>query len=121
MASNELGTLVVVVLKARNLRDNHSFWKQDVYATVSLGGTKKTTKTDVKGGQHPTWDDEVRLPVLAPDAGAKDVRTLEVCCWSVEHKQDEMLGKGTVDISDTLKTGEFDGQYIITPAVSMSP
>ena len=35
---NELGTLIVVVLKARNLNDNHSFYKQDVFAQVTLNG-----------------------------------------------------------------------------------
>jgi len=36
--SKELGTLIVVVLKARNLNDKHSFYKQDVFAQVSLNG-----------------------------------------------------------------------------------
>jgi hypothetical protein len=35
---NQLGTLIVVVLKARNLNDKHSFYKQDVLAQVSLNG-----------------------------------------------------------------------------------
>ena len=35
---NELGTLIVVVLKARNLKDDHSFYKQDVFAQASLNG-----------------------------------------------------------------------------------
>jgi len=33
--SNELGTLVVVVLKARNLNDKHTFHKQDVFAQIA--------------------------------------------------------------------------------------
>ena len=34
----ELGTLIVVLLKARNLNDKHSFWKQDVFAQATLNG-----------------------------------------------------------------------------------
>ena len=34
----ELGILVVVVLKARNLNDKHSFYKQDVFAQATLNG-----------------------------------------------------------------------------------
>jgi hypothetical protein len=34
----QLGTLVVVVLKARNLIDKHSFYKQDVFAQACLNG-----------------------------------------------------------------------------------
>ncbi|KII89789.1 hypothetical protein PLICRDRAFT_39960 [Plicaturopsis crispa FD-325 SS-3] len=125
----ELGTLVVVVLKAQNLVDRHSFYKQDVYATVSLSnapvasgvgmigatpftfpaksntatdGKTQRTHVDLKGGQHPVWDDELRFPVRGKG------RTLEVACWAKEHKGDECLGRGTLDITDTLRTGEFD-------------
>jgi Ca2+-dependent lipid-binding protein len=101
--SKELGTLVVVVLKARNLPDNH-FYKQDVYTKVTLQGTTKKTKVDVKGGQHPEWDDEVRFPVSDDTS-----KVLEISCWSKEPRQDAIVGKGEVDISDTLRTGEFDG------------
>ncbi|KAL0573574.1 hypothetical protein V5O48_008388 [Marasmius crinis-equi] len=104
-AEEEIGTLIVVVLKARNLNDKH-FYKQDVYATISLNGVKKRTKVDAKGGQHPVWDDELRFPVMK-NTSAKH-RKLEAQCWSKEHKDDDMLGEGTLDITETLKTGEFD-------------
>ncbi|EIN03767.1 hypothetical protein PUNSTDRAFT_77696, partial [Punctularia strigosozonata HHB-11173 SS5] len=101
----EIGTLVIVVLKAKDLPDKH-FYKQDVFAQVTLNGTSKRTKLDVKGGQHPLWDEEIRFPVYK-DTTAKH-RTLEVECFSKETRSDESVGKGSVDISDTLKTGEFD-------------
>lgn len=34
--NSELGTLIVVLLKARNLNDKHSFRKQDVFAQATL-------------------------------------------------------------------------------------
>jgi hypothetical protein len=43
-------------------------------------------------------------------------RTLEVSCWSREPRTDELIGRGTVDITDTLRTGEFDG-----PSPTYSP
>ncbi|KAF9266486.1 hypothetical protein L218DRAFT_825057, partial [Marasmius fiardii PR-910] len=101
----EIGTLIVVVLKARNLNDKH-FYKQDVYATINLNGIKKRTKIDVKGGQHPEWDEEIRFPIMKNQS--TKYRKLEAQCWSKEHKDDDMLGEGSVDISETLKTGEFD-------------
>lgn len=106
--SNELGTLVVVVLKARNLPDKHSFYKQDVFAQVTLQGTTKKTQIDVKGGQHPVWDEELRFPVL--DQGKKGV-VMEVSCWSKEPRSHDLVGKGELDISETLNTGEFDGEH----------
>ena len=106
--SNELGTLVVVVLKARNLLDKHSFYQQDVFAQVTLQGKTQKTKIDVKGGQHPVWDEELRFPVF--DQGKKGMM-MEVSCWSKEPRSDDLVGKGELDISETLRTGEFDGQF----------
>jgi Ca2+-dependent lipid-binding protein len=105
--SKELGTLVVVVLKACNLKDKHSFYKQDVFAQISLNGPPKRTAVDVKGGQHPVWDEEIRISV--PKDSSEKNRSLEVSCWAKERKTDDLLGQGKVDISETLRTGEFDG------------
>lgn len=104
----ELGTLVVVVLKARNLKDKHSFYKQDVYAQITINGITKKTAVEVKGGQHPVWDEELRFPI-STDTSEK-ARTLHGSCWSVEPRGDESVGEGELDISETLKTGEFDGE-----------
>jgi hypothetical protein len=56
------------------------------------------------------WDEEVRFPIYQNDAAKH--RTLEVECFSKESRGEESVGKGTVDITDTLKTGEFDGSHI---------
>ncbi|KAJ7116429.1 hypothetical protein C8R44DRAFT_879800 [Mycena epipterygia] len=101
----ELGTLVIVVLKAKNLNDKY-FWKQDVFAQVGLNGETKRTKVDVKGGQHPMWDEEIRIPVMKETA--EKFRKLEVSCWAKEPKKEENIGQGSIDLSETLKTGEFD-------------
>ena len=81
--SKELGTLVIVVLKAQHLIDNHTFYKQDPYVKLSLSGATK----------HPS----------------KNNRTLNISVFSEEKKEDELLGEATMDITDTLKSGEFDG------------
>ncbi|KAF5367105.1 hypothetical protein D9758_003956 [Tetrapyrgos nigripes] len=103
----EIGTLIVVVLKARNLRDVH-FYKQDAYARITFNGVTKHTRVEVKGGQHPVWDEEIRFPVMK-NSGSK-YRTLEASCWAKEHKDEDdvLLGEGKADMTDTLKSGEFD-------------
>ncbi|KAF8207120.1 C2 domain-containing protein, partial [Mycena galopus ATCC 62051] len=119
--SEELGTLgelfvycfyiqsnvipVIVVLKAKDLNDKY-FWKQDVFAQVGLNGETKRTKVDVKGGQHPMWDEEIRLPIMK-GTGDK-FRKLDVSCWAKEPKKEDNIGQGSVDLTETLKTGEFD-------------
>ncbi|KAG8213086.1 hypothetical protein J3R82DRAFT_11481 [Butyriboletus roseoflavus] len=116
----EIGTLVVVVLKAQHLHQP-SFYKQNPYAQASFSGLTKRTKVDPKGGQHPVWDDELRFPVLA-DAGKDKVnRILEVSCYKSEQRGDDvLLGKGTVDIEETLKTGEFDGMQSTSQSNDLS-
>ncbi|KAG9315243.1 hypothetical protein JVU11DRAFT_4377 [Chiua virens] len=104
----EIGTLVVVVLKAQHLHQP-SFYKQNPYAQATLSGQTKRTKVDPKGGQHPVWDEEFRFPILADVGKEKANRILEVACYKDEQRGDDvLLGKGTVDIEETLKTGEFD-------------
>ncbi|KZT73664.1 hypothetical protein DAEQUDRAFT_662231, partial [Daedalea quercina L-15889] len=102
----EIGTLVVVVLKARNLPDKHSLYKQDVFSQVVLGGSTKATKIDIKGGQHPVWDEELRFPIYQKTK--QEDRLMEVSCWRKEPRGAECIGKGTVDVEETLRTGEFD-------------
>lgn len=109
MSKELLGTLIIVVLKAKNLPDPHSFYKSDVYTQVSLNNETKSTPVDVKGGQHPVWDAELRFPVMK-DSATK-FRELKVSCWSKEPRTDEKLGEGKIDIAETLKTGEFDGKH----------
>ena len=107
--------MAVVVLKARNLHDRHSFYKQDPYAKVTLNGKTFKTDADIKGGQHPEWDAEFRFPVYVVKNDSS--RQLEVACWRAEPRDDEEIGKGKVDISETLRTGEFDGEFEPLPAL----
>ncbi|OSX58965.1 hypothetical protein POSPLADRAFT_1152296, partial [Postia placenta MAD-698-R-SB12] len=104
--SREIGTLVIVVLKAKNLPDRHSLYKQDVFAQVTIRGKTKKTAVDARGGQHPVWDEEIRYPIFK--SSVEEDRQLEVFCWRKEPRTDELIGTGKVDITDTLRTGEFD-------------
>ncbi|EAL19688.1 hypothetical protein CNBG3160 [Cryptococcus deneoformans B-3501A] len=60
----ELGTLIVVVGKARNLPNKSRFGKQDPFCTVIVGEEKQKTKPIKRGGQHPEWDEEFRFAIL---------------------------------------------------------
>ena len=104
----EIGTLAVVVLKARNLQDKHTLYKQDVFAQITLDGVTKRTPVEEKGGQHPVWDAELRFPIY--EGASKDGRTMRIACYSKEPRSEEIIGQGQVDVSETLRTGEFDGQ-----------
>lgn len=59
------------------------------------------------------WDSEIRFTVLKGDGTEGNNRKLEVACYAQEHKREDLLGNATVDITDTLKTGEFDGSCLV--------
>lgn len=60
---SHLGTLIVVVIKARNLPNKVRIGKQNPFATVTYGLSKKGTAAIVRGGQAPEWDDEFRFDI----------------------------------------------------------
>lgn len=51
----KIGTLVLVVDRAKNLPNRKTIGKQDPYCAARLGKEAKKTKTDVRGGQTPRW------------------------------------------------------------------
>ncbi len=50
-----IGTLVVIMDRARNLPSRRSMGKQDPYVAARLGKEAKKTRTDKRGGQTPRW------------------------------------------------------------------
>ncbi|KNZ49211.1 uncharacterized protein VP01_514g6 [Puccinia sorghi] len=138
-----LGTLIVVVLKARNLPNKQRIGKQDPYATCTYLSHRKRTKTDKRGGQHPVWDDELRFDIyenpkdamasasvsttatggIVPvksnvppigSAGSAGVKELRVAVYADDPRDPDLIGEGKVDLTDTLKKGEFDDWVTVT-------
>ncbi|KAK8048717.1 Ingression fic1 [Apiospora phragmitis] len=50
-----IGTLVVIVDRAKNLPNRKTIGKQDPYCAARLGKEAKKTTTDIRGGQTPKW------------------------------------------------------------------
>lgn len=51
----EIGTLVIIVDRAKNLPNRKTIGKQDPYCAARLGKEAKKTETDKRGGQTPRW------------------------------------------------------------------
>lgn len=126
------GTLVCVVLKARNLPNKKSIGKQDPYTVLSMGQEQQKTRPDKRGGQHPTWDEQLHFEVYedmedaltatstngtGSGSGSKATsatkakggkKVLKVACYADDSKEPEFIGEGLVDLTETLQTGEFD-------------
>ncbi|GEM08684.1 calcineurin temperature suppressor Cts1 [Rhodotorula toruloides] len=71
-AERLLGTLVVIVLRAKNLPNRVRIGKQNPYATVTYGLHKKRTDTIERGGQQPEWDAEFRFEILKDGLGGEE-------------------------------------------------
>ncbi|KAK0546038.1 hypothetical protein OC846_005424 [Tilletia horrida] len=128
------GTLVCVVLKARNLPNKRSIGKQDPYCVLTLNQEALKTKPDKRGGQHPQWDEQLHFDIyedleelLAKEELALDAATtgsisanssrpkhkpakkvMKVTCYADDQREPEFIGEGIVDLTETLKSGEFD-------------
>ena len=50
-----IGTLVVIIDRAKNLPNRKTMGKQDPYCAARLGKEAKKTDTDRRGGQTPRW------------------------------------------------------------------
>ncbi len=51
----DIGDLVVILDKAKNLPNRKTIGKQDPYCAARLGKEAKKTETDKRGGQTPRW------------------------------------------------------------------
>ena len=51
----EIGTLVLIVDRGKNLPNRRTMGKQSAYCAARLGKEAKKTDTDKRGGQTPKW------------------------------------------------------------------
>lgn len=56
----EIGTLTVLVDRARNLPNRKLFGKQSPYCAAQLGKVQLKTASDRRGGQTPKWSVKIR-------------------------------------------------------------
>ncbi|KZT72585.1 hypothetical protein DAEQUDRAFT_591562 [Daedalea quercina L-15889] len=137
--SREIGTLVAVVLKAKNLPNKRHIGKQDPYCSVTFNGEKKRTKAIKRGGQHPEWDEEFRytlyedpndIPVPPPHEdgtppppppkknkgppSVKGGRLMLVACYAEDPREPDFIGEANVDLTEVLTKGETDEWFTLT-------
>lgn len=100
----EIGTLVVIVDRAKNLPNRKTMGKQNPFCAARLGKDAKKTETDKRGGQTPKWDQELRFTVH----DSPDYHSLKVSIFS-EDKRTDLIGEGLVDLTEILKQGGGQG------------
>ncbi|KAL1860214.1 hypothetical protein Plec18167_004331 [Paecilomyces lecythidis] len=111
-----IGTLVAVVDRAKNLPNRKTMGKQNPYCAARLGKEAKKTETDMRGGQTPRWDQELRFTVHE----SPDYYQLKVSVFNDDKKTD-LIGETWIDLKNLVIPGggqsdqwhqlQFKGKY----------
>ncbi|KAF2726287.1 hypothetical protein K431DRAFT_335698 [Polychaeton citri CBS 116435] len=96
----EIGTLVLIVDRAKNLPNRKTMGKQNPYCAVRLGKEAKKTETDKRGGQTPRWDQELRFTIH----DSPDYHQLKMSVFS-EDKRTDLIGEAWVNLADVVTPG----------------
>ncbi|KAF9535084.1 hypothetical protein CPB83DRAFT_879304 [Crepidotus variabilis] len=135
----EIGTLIVVVLRANHLPNKRHIGKQDPYCSLTLNGEKRRTKADKRGGQHPEWDEEIRFTIFEdledllartakgdgtpppppPKDGKKPLKIkggkrMKVACYADDPREPALIGDCDVDLTEVLTKGETDDWFTLS-------
>ncbi|KAJ8067217.1 hypothetical protein OCU04_004581 [Sclerotinia nivalis] len=95
-----IGTLVVIVDRAKNLPNRKTIGKQDPYCAARLGKEAKKTETDKRGGQTPRWDQELRFTVH----DSPDYYQLKVSVFN-DDKRTDLIGETWINLQDVIVAG----------------
>ncbi|KAJ5970844.1 uncharacterized protein N7479_000762 [Penicillium vulpinum] len=95
-----IGTLVAIIDRAKNLPNRKTMGKQNPYAAARLGKEAKKTQTDLRGGQTPRWDSELRFTVYE----SPDYFKLKVSVFNDDKKTD-LIGETWVDLQNLIIPG----------------
>lgn len=138
VTSREIGTLIVVVLKAKNLPNKRHIGKQAPYCLITHNDHKRRTRVIKRGGQHPEWDEEFRFtiyedmeaeipksatrdelpPPLPPkrSKGPKKIKggcLMKLQCYADDIRDPDFIGETLVDLTEALTKGETDEWFAL--------
>lgn len=95
-----LGTLIVVVMKAKNLHNKRAISKQNPFVSVRIGSVAKRTPVLVRGGQTPVWDHESRFKIRSDD----DHSALKLCVFDQVGSNVDIIGESVVPLAAALNS-----------------
>ncbi|KAI9368971.1 hypothetical protein BJX61DRAFT_536812 [Aspergillus egyptiacus] len=111
-----IGTLVAIVDRAKNLPNRKTMGKQNPYCAARLGKEARKTDTDLRGGQTPRWDQELRFTVHE----SPDYLRMKLSVFN-DDKRTDLIGETWIDLknliipggsqSDQWHTLQFRGKY----------
>lgn len=108
----DFGTLIVVIMKAKNLHNRRAVSKQNPYCSVRIAKHSDRTKTITRGGQVPLWDHEARFKLNLND----DNRQLKLCVFDQNGSNTEIIGDALIPLKQAFEAPSdvgHDGWYPI--------
>ncbi|GMM37153.1 Inn1 protein [Saccharomycopsis crataegensis] len=98
------GTLIIVILKARNLPNRRKLDKQNPYCIARIANIVDRTPAIARGGQTPEWNHESRFQLTS------DINPLlKVSILDETKKQPVLIGDAEIDCSPVFNTSSEDG------------
>ncbi|KAK9462964.1 uncharacterized protein V1516DRAFT_710762 [Lipomyces oligophaga] len=94
----EIGTLIAVLIKARNLPNRRTLGKQDPYCTLRVGQNAQSTKVDVRGGQRPSWNHELRYKLVDSD------ESMKLTVFDDNDSKPDLIGDTIIDLKTIVET-----------------
>ena len=103
---------------------------------MQLDDNKRRTKAIKRGGQHPEWDEEIRITLYEDDSepsapngpngtppppppkkekgppSIKGGKFMSVSCYAEDLREPDFIGETRVDLTEVLTKGETDGEFI---------
>jgi hypothetical protein len=96
------GTLEVLVVEGKNIKNKEMFSKQDPYVKLMMDMETVVSKTHHNGGKNPTWNQTLFLNIIP----GQNILKLE--CWDNDLASDDFIGGAVVNLDQILKTGSQD-------------
>ncbi|GHJ85401.1 hypothetical protein NliqN6_1803 [Naganishia liquefaciens] len=127
-----LGELAIVVIRAQHLSDRSKIGKHHPYVVLKYGNNSVKTPVVKKGGQHPTFDAEVRFKITEdtediitrqPDSSDKDTvapkkgrrmpknKSMVLSVYADDPKEPKLVGETVVDLTTVFEKCEHDDMF----------
>lgn len=111
-SAGDFGTLIIIIMKAKNLYNKRAVSKQNPYCSVRIAKHSARTKAITRGGQAPLWDHEARFKLDRDD----DNRQLKLCVFDQNGSNTEIIGDAQISLKQAYEAPSdigHDGWYPI--------
>ncbi|KAG5361396.1 Ingression protein [Yarrowia sp. C11] len=101
----DFGLLIIVFGKGRNLPNRRTLGKQNPYCIARIAHEAKSSPPDIRGGQIPKWDHEVRFNLR----DNSEQKQLKLTILDKNDSKPELIGDTVLDLQPVFDSNPRDG------------